>query len=79
MGFGINFSTPITGTNAAGPSTLSVGAGNFLIGARYQNATIFQYYQGLIGELMIFERALKIEEVRVVNSYLSKKFSIKVQ
>ena len=74
-----NSNTPLTGTTSAGSGNLSIGNGNFSLGGKYLPTGAGQYFNGIISEVMIFERALKIDEIKIVNSYLSKKFSIKVQ
>lgn len=74
-----NSNTPTVGTVSGGSANLNVGNGNILIGARYQNGVIMQYYVGLISEAIIYNRALKLDEIKAINSYLGKKFSIKIQ
>ena len=74
-----NSNTPTVGTTSGGSANLNIGIGNFLIGARYQNGNIMQYFVGLISEVIIYDRALKIDEIKSVNAYLSKKFGIKIQ
>ena len=73
-----NSNTPTTGTTSGGSASLNIGAGHFAIGSRYQNGSMIQYYNGLLSEILVFDRALKIDEIRSVNAYLSKKYSIKV-
>jgi hypothetical protein len=38
-----------------------------------------QYYIGLVSEAIVYDRALKIDEIRSVNAYLGKKYGIKIQ
>jgi prepilin-type N-terminal cleavage/methylation domain-containing protein len=70
-----NSNTPSTGTSNAGSANLNLGAQRFSVGARIDNV---QYFGGLISEAIIFDRTLKIDEVRSINSYLSKKYGIKI-
>ena len=35
-------------------------------------------YQGLISEAMVFDRTLKLDEVKSINGYLGKKYGIKI-
>jgi len=74
-----NSNTPYVGTSTGGSASLNIGNGNFLIGARYQNGNIMQYYIGLVSEAIVYDRALKIDEIRSVNAYLGKKYGIKIQ
>jgi len=74
-----NSNTPTVGNTGGGSASLNIGIGNFLIGARYQNGNIMQYYVGLISEAIIYDRALKLEEIKSVNAYLGKKYGIKIQ
>ena len=69
-----NSNTAITGSSTA-PTTLNLGAGRFSIGARVDST---QFFGGLISEAIVFDRTLKIDEVRAVNNYLSKKYAIKI-
>lgn len=43
-----------------------------------QNGSSASYFTGFVGELIIYDRALKTEERQSVESYLSKKWGIKV-
>ena len=36
----------------------------------------YSYFNGYIGEVMVFDRALKTEEIDIINKYLSKKWGI---
>ena len=74
-----NSNTPTQGTSGGGASNLNIGNGNLLIGARYQNGNIMQYYVGLISEIIIYDRTLKIDEIKSINAYLGKKYNIKIQ
>jgi len=74
-----NSNTPYVGTSTGGSASLNIGNGNFLIGARYQNGNVMQYFTGLVSEAIIYDRALKIDEIRSVNAYLGKKYGIKIQ
>jgi hypothetical protein len=62
-----------TGSSAS-PSTLNIGANNFSIGG-ISSATI-RYFDGLISEVIVFNRNLKDSEIRAINSYLSQKYNI---
>ena len=74
-----NSNTPTIGTSSGGVSNLNIGNGNLLIGARYQNGNVMQYYVGLISEIIIYDRTLKIDEIKSINAYLGKKYNIKIQ
>jgi len=64
-----------TGSLVAGSPTFTVD--RLYIGCRFVNTPTF-YYWGHIAEIIIFNRGLNTEERLAVNSYLSKKYAIKV-
>ncbi len=53
-------------------TTCKINSG-LIVGASYPN---FEYYQGYIGELIVFNRALNDEERKSVDNYLSQKWNI---
>ncbi len=55
------------------PAILNVGAQTVMIGTR--TGSVFSH-EGLISEVIIFDRALKDHEISIVNSYLIKKYNI---
>ena len=69
-----NSNTAVTGSSTT-PTILNLGAARFSIGARVDST---QFFGGLISEAIVFDRTLKIDEVRAVNNYLSKKYAIKI-
>ncbi len=87
------YSTRFNGTDNlaylnGAPQTASSSTGNFgfdniLIGSRWEagviNSDILYNYNGYIGELIIFNRALATSERDDVTKYLGKKWGIKVQ
>lgn len=70
-----NSNTPAVGSSWV-PSNLNLGTGLFYIGGI--DAIANYHFSGLISEILVFDRALKIDEVRAVNNYLSKKYAIKI-
>jgi len=62
----------ISGTS--GPKNLNAG---FNIGAWNNGTTTARYFNGDIGEIIMFDRALKQEERNAVEKYLGKKWGIK--
>ncbi len=68
----LNSNTPIIGATSS-PSTLNLSDQRFVVGA--VSYSIY-YFDGLISEIIIFNRALKKAEVIAVNQYLSKKYAI---
>jgi len=69
-----NSNTAVTGSTS-NPSALVLGALRFSIGARIDSV---QFFGGLISEAIVFDRTLKPDEVRAINNYLGKKYSIKI-
>ncbi|MFM7620600.1 MAG: LamG-like jellyroll fold domain-containing protein [Alphaproteobacteria bacterium] len=67
-----NTATNSTSTN---PSTLQLASARFSIGGR---ADSLQFFGGLISEAIVFDRTLRSDEVRAINNYLGKKYSIKI-
>lgn len=60
-------------TTVAMPSgTPNIVSDNFNIGAYLGN----YFFQGLISEIIVYDRSLKTEEIQDVNSYLAKKYKI---
>ncbi|NBR95779.1 MAG: hypothetical protein EBT55_05690, partial [Proteobacteria bacterium] len=59
------------------PSGYSIGDDKFLL-ASYLNGidSFSQFFSGYIGEVLVFDRALKTEEIDTINKYLSKKWGI---
>jgi prepilin-type N-terminal cleavage/methylation domain-containing protein len=82
------FSTQFDGTNnisyfngIAQTTVSSTGTFNIdrvLIGARFESSTTSNYYNGIISELIIFNRALSTQERKDVEQYLSDKYKIPV-
>jgi prepilin-type N-terminal cleavage/methylation domain-containing protein len=70
-----NSNTPSTGTSSSGSANLNLGAQRFSIGARLDSLL---YFNGLISEVIIFDRTLKADEVKSINAYLGKKYGIKI-
>lgn len=72
-----NSLTPVTGASSNnGPAGLDITAVEFALGVVTQ--THGQMYNGLIAEVIVFDRALKSEEIQSIIKYLSKKFSIRL-
>lgn len=46
--------------------------------ARYRPGPSYYYYNGDIGEIIIFKRSLKTEEIEAIESYLGSKYGISV-
>jgi hypothetical protein len=66
--------TPVSGaTGAPGPS-----AGGLYIGSVSPACCLGNYFTGLIGEIIIFDRALKNEERTAIQNYLGRKWGIKI-
>lgn len=74
----LNSNTPFTGTPFAGSAGLNIGDSSFSVGLKNVSGSLQQPFAGFVSELIVFDRALKIDEIRSVNAYLSKKYSIKV-
>ncbi len=71
-----NSNTPIQ-KDSTDPSLLDLKNAYFSVGARRANATTYQLpFNGLISEIIIFDRAINQEEAESVNSYLSQKYGI---
>lgn len=76
--FYVNSNTVTTATSGS-PSTLNIANSGFVIGCRYTGAaTKGSYFNGLVSEFIVFDRKLKASEVKLINSYLSKKYKIKI-
>ena len=55
----------------------SIGGDSFLLSGYVSSGTsVTRFFQGYIGEVMVFDRALKNEEIDIINKYLSKKWGI---
>ncbi|MES2961460.1 MAG: prepilin-type N-terminal cleavage/methylation domain-containing protein [Pseudomonadota bacterium] len=65
-----------TGSSTATGVFKSIGVLTF--GAYYDGSTRSRYLDGAIGEIIIFNRALKIEERKAIEKYLGKKWNITV-
>jgi prepilin-type N-terminal cleavage/methylation domain-containing protein len=79
---GTNAVTTYTNSNNAVSSNLAAtnfgpSVQNLMIGNRID--TMDQAFQGLISEIIVYDRALKKSEVVEINNYLSKKYAIVVQ
>lgn len=70
-----NSNTPATGSTWV-PANLNLGSGLFYIGG--MDAVPNYHFSGLISEIIVFDRTLKIDEIRSINNYLGKKYAIKV-
>jgi len=70
-----NSNTAVIGSSN-NPANLNLGAQLFFIGGDGTNAGYF--FSGLISEAIVFDRTLKSDEVKSVNSYLGKKYGIKI-
>ncbi len=57
------------------PSTLDIGAEVITVGARTPGTS---HFQGLISEIIIYNRSLKTNEINSINSYLAKKYAIAI-
>jgi hypothetical protein len=68
-----NSNTAVSGASNS-PADLDIDSALIEIGA-VSSGTLSQF-QGLISEIIIFDRDLKAEEIRQVNDYLSKKYKI---
>lgn len=68
-----NANNPTTGasTNA---SALDLDNSFFEVGSISNSA----FFSGLISEIIIYDRDLNVEEIKILNNYLSKKYSIKL-
>jgi hypothetical protein len=69
----INSNTPVVGST--GPLNLSNQI--FCAGGMDSMSPTYSY-QGLISEAMVFDRTLKLDEIKSINSYLGKKYGIKI-
>ncbi|NBX52676.1 MAG: prepilin-type N-terminal cleavage/methylation domain-containing protein [Proteobacteria bacterium] len=70
----INSNTPSTGSTSA-PASLNLGAQKFSVGSRIDS---LQFFNGLISEIIIFDKVLNSAEIKSINLYLQTKYSIKV-
>lgn len=73
----INSNTASVGTSSGSPSGLNLGNQIFCVGGMDSMSPTYSF-QGLISEAMVFDRTLKIDEIKSINSYLSKKYNIKI-
>ena len=68
------------GYNSGLNGAYAVGNYNLYLGVRFDNrSSLNAYYKGLIGEVIIFSRALSTQERQEIEKYLGKKWGIKVQ
>jgi hypothetical protein len=65
----------VAGATAASTGTFNIS--NISIGSRYVNG-FSNFYNGYIGEIIIFDRALSTSERQQIEQYLSKKWNITV-
>jgi prepilin-type N-terminal cleavage/methylation domain-containing protein len=72
----INSNTPSTGATGS-PAGLTLANQIFCAGGMDSMGTNYAY-QGLISEAMVFDRTLKLDEVKSINGYLGKKYGIKI-
>ncbi len=63
-------------TRASSSNNFIVSANEFALAARSCSGCSGQRLNGFIGEVLVFDRALKNEEMDVINKYLSKKWGI---
>jgi prepilin-type N-terminal cleavage/methylation domain-containing protein len=73
----INSNSPFVGTSSASPSALNLGNQIFCLGGMDSMGSTYAYH-GLISEVLVFDRTLKPDEIRSINSYLGKKYAIKI-
>lgn len=71
-------------TNGASPDTATAATGDInipnyvAIGAAYYNSSLIaEFFNGSMGEIIIFNRALKNDEMDYIEAYLGKKWKIK--
>ncbi len=64
------------GTNANDEITLAIGAGEFVVG-NTMNGTA-NHFNGQISEIIVFDKALKDDEISAVNDYLGAKYGINI-
>jgi prepilin-type N-terminal cleavage/methylation domain-containing protein len=75
----INNITYLNGTaQTTSASTGSFNSTRLLIAGRWTSSSATNFYNGNISEIIFFTRALKAEERKAVESYLGKKWNIKV-
>ncbi len=69
------YTNGVVSTGSSGsPSTLNIGADTFSIGG-ISSATI-RYFQGMVSEVIVFNRSLSHSEIVAINTYLAQKYSI---
>ena len=73
----INSNTPSIGTSSGSPSGLDLSNQIFSVGGMDSMTPTYNFF-GLISEAIVFDRTLKADEVKTVNSYLGKKYAIKI-
>lgn len=73
----INSNNPSIGTSSGSPSGLDLSNQIFCVGGMDSMTPTYNFF-GLVSEAIVFDRTLKADEVRSVNSYLSKKYAIKI-
>lgn len=71
-----NSTTPISGTSTNEGSSMSISNQVFTIGCRDVSGA--QNYDGLISEIIVFDRTLKNEEISSIFTYLGKKYSVTI-
>lgn len=59
-------------------STGTFDSTRLLIGARWVTSGLGNFYNGNVAEIIIFNRALKTEERKSIESYLGKKWGVKI-
>ncbi len=69
-------STPITGTTNGSTTTAALSNAVFTVGARAVD--YLEFYGGLVSEIIIFDRVLKVSEINSIKLYLSQKYAIKM-
>lgn len=69
----INSNTAVVGTTGS----LNLSSQIFCAGGMDSMSPTYSY-QGLISEAMVFDRTLKLDEIKSINSYLAKKYGIKI-
>ncbi len=67
-------STPITGTANGNITTAGLSNASFAVGTNARTQT--ETFAGLISEIIIFDRVLKVSEINSIKFYLSQKYGI---
>lgn len=68
--------TTFSTTNS--PSNLTLATNEIVVGARASDRSATEMTNGVISEVIVFDRALLNEEITSINAYLSKKYSIRL-